>query len=272
MGTLAYERRTDGKDRPPWRMMIWAVLRGYVIALVFLAAALAVLAFLGFSTFSADSVEPGPWVVDSLWSLAADLYFAACVVVFTSFVIYISATTTLKRRVSPLVVLGSVALTGYAPFLYLRWLESSVLALILTAAAVRYFGIDRQHSLRLGRAGLVVLAVLFGAGTLVALGYAASHPLLLSETGGGSSNDLRYVSAELRNNGFADLRITAVQTQSSVVGGVPFERRELVGAVVSGRDDVRISYPESACPLSVVVRYELGGRNFEQRFVTNRCD
>ena len=267
MTTVAYL-----EDRPAWTTTIWAVFRGYVIALVFLGIGLSLLSALGLGIVPRGAAEPGPWPVDGVWSVVANAYLYVGVVLFASFVLYISATTTLQRPISPLVVLGAVAVTGYAPYLHLRWLESSLVALLLTAAAIRYLGVDRFHSLRLGRAGLAALLAVLAAGTIATVAYATAHPLVVDETGGGSVDGTEfYVSATMRNNGFADLRITAIEPGTAMAGGVPWDRERLVGRVLSARDEVRISFPQDVCPLDAVVRYELAGRLFEQRLVVDHC-
>ena len=271
MGAVAYD---DGirADRPPWDMTIWAVLRGYILALVCLGVPLTLLWYVGVPLIPSVAAEPGPWPVNGPWSLAADVSVFLVVVLVTTVVIRASAIDKLGRHVSPVVVFVAVALTGYAPFLHYRRVESGLVALLLTAAAVRYLGLGRGHSHRVGRAGAVLFAVVVAAGTLTAAAFALTHPLGMSVTGSGFTDpEHRFLSASLRNGGRTDLRILSVDAPVSLVNGIPWESEKLVGTVVPGRDEITISFAERACPFEAVVRYELGGRHFAQRLVLDHC-
>jgi hypothetical protein len=272
VGAFAYDPGGI-QERPSWGSTIWAVLRGYIFALVVLGVPVTVLWYAGVPLIPEAASEPGPWPIEGPWSIAADASLFVVVVSIASLIIHWSAAGTLGRPVSPLVVLAAVALTGYAPFLSYRWVESGVLALLLTVAAVRYVGVDRDHSLQVGRAGLALIVAILAAGTLTATAYALAHPLGLSETGGGFMVDEehRFVSADLRNGGWGDLRIVSVESDAAPVRGVPWEAERFAGTVIPARGEISISFAERVCPFEAVVRYELAGRAFTQRLVLDHC-
>jgi hypothetical protein len=271
VGAVAYERAGSKPERPPWGATIWHVFLGYAYTIFFVGIPLVLLSHIGLLPLPARGPEPGPWPAHGAWSVAADISAFLLIVLAASFFVQGSVAERFRRPVSPLVVLAAVAATSYAPFLRYRWVGSGLVALLLTAVAIRYLAVGRSHSLRLGRPGLVVAVAVVAAAALTAASYAFTHPLSVTTSGSGSWAEERIVIADLRNGGRGDVRIVAVDADAAISRGWAPPAGPLVGSELSGRSTVEISFPQRACPLDAVVTYELAGRTFEQRLVLDRC-
>ena len=236
------------REPPRWWPVISGVFVGYLWALITLGLAALALGALGLLNAGAGNVYPrallaGPFQPYGAWALTANAVIAFAVLAVTTAFVVRSVRERLGERPSPSLVFLTLALTGYAPFLFFsgRLRLSGLIGLFLTAALVRWVALP-------GRAPADLLAraaerfprpadrrslwFLAGAGSVVGVGivvgYGLLHPLDVYRTDIGSAQWQRkiddrpyairrvkpgktYTAAlAVRNGGFADLRLTAV--------------------------------------------------------------
>jgi hypothetical protein len=228
-------------ETPGWWPVISGVFLGYLCALLVLGVIGLVLDILGVVTWPRGSDGEGwlggPFEPDGPWSVFSDALLAFTVLAVTSFMVASQLSDRIQLRVSWLVTFAVLCVTGYVPFFFFegRLRLSGLLGLLLSAALIRWFGIegtqpadflangsrrllaDPRRRRRLVFAVAVGWAAALGAG----VAYGVTHPVRVS--GGsaygpavtidgrdyslyrGEPGKTRVVSVFLHNNGFADV-------------------------------------------------------------------
>jgi hypothetical protein len=241
--------------RPGWWPVIVGVFLGYLWSLIVLGAAaliltegLGVIPWSSGATSDGSSPLPGPFEPDGAWSLFANGVIAVTVVAAAAALVTRVVSKRVGERVSLALVFIVLAVTGYAPFLYLegRFRLSGVAGLLVAAALIRWFAVGDGAAVRfVGAAGdrfrlsqprtrrllVVVASVAWSASAGVAVAYGLTHPL-----GSGAAVDyspshyrMRTIGGEeyylyrgplgtpasyavdVRNVGFADLTVEGVE-------------------------------------------------------------
>jgi hypothetical protein len=264
VATVTYEPH-EWVEAPSFWRVFWAVLRGYVLALCTLGIPYIAFSQLGFLDEEQAISTPGPFPVTGIWSLDADLVLAAVAVLVGAFWIRREVRDAAWRPVSLPIVVGVVALTGYAPMLGLRPVElSGIVALPVSAWLIRRFAVGRDHPLRLPRRVAAAAALL---GLLVVCSYVVFHPLTSGGFGsGGSPSGGSFQSVELRNSGFADLRVLSVTGAPLVDAGIGGPRL-VPPATLAARSSAWIALSGNPCSTrTVTVRFAVLGRTSSRPF------
>jgi hypothetical protein len=161
--------------RPPsFLRVLCAVLLGYVIAGITLFVL--ALPLLAIDWLPRPFANPGPYPVDGAWSLDADLVVAAVIVLYAAWWIRRLVADAARGPVSFGVVVGAVAVTGYAPALALRPAAlSGTVALVASTWIIRRYAVGTElpfsrPSWRAWLAFAVVCVLVFGS-------YRVYHPL-----------------------------------------------------------------------------------------------
>ncbi|HXV58415.1 MAG TPA: hypothetical protein VD704_11150 [Gaiellaceae bacterium] len=237
--------------RPAWWPVVVGVFLGYVWAALLLLPAVLVAGLLGLVPWddgpgASGSLLPGPFVPDGAWSLLANAVVAFTVVAVAAWAVTRVVRERLGAPVSSPLVFGALAVTGYAPFLYLegRFRLSGLFGLLVAAGLVRWLAVGdtpaasalarargrlvaagRWRRLVVGAAAAWALAVLltaaYGLSHPLAAGYAVEHEpsgsvartiggeavrLFDGPAGAGAAYEL-----DLRNAGFAELEVSGVE-------------------------------------------------------------
>jgi hypothetical protein len=197
---VASYRETPAPARAGWRRVIVGVFLGYLWSLIMLGVAALVLTE-GVGLIPWSSVDghttsplPGPFQPDGTWALFANAVVAVTVVAVAAALVSWVVSEHVGERVSRPIVLVVLAVTGYAPFLYLdgRFRLSSIAGLLVAAALIRWFAISNGLVVRFIEAAearllpsaarirwllLVVVVAAWSASAAVAAAYGLTHPL-----------------------------------------------------------------------------------------------
>ena len=182
---LALPRSPDAKpwSAPPWWPVIWATFLGYLLALVFGFVAWVALLLSGVvhsgGTWGAYPEVPleWPYLSNGLWSVLANGVFIVAGLGLAAWTVQRLVDGKTRHEVSFTAVFATLVVTGYAPAVAYPGLLpfNGILALVATAALVRWLALDRSPPSR-GRwrvAGFGLAAVAASA----AVAYGVFHPL-----------------------------------------------------------------------------------------------
>ena len=200
MSGVALEVRVGSTSRSFFRLLL-AVVLGYIGALVTLGLAAVGLMFLWL--LPRPWVQPGPFPIDGVWSLAADFVIALAVVFVAAWWIRRMAARAVHGPVSFGVVALAVALTGYVPAFLLEpaGFFLGILALPVMPWFIRRYAIGR--TLPIPRVSWRVWLALGVVGLAVVGSYRIYHPFVATL----ASNSGEFT---VRNSDWANMTILRV--------------------------------------------------------------
>jgi hypothetical protein len=266
-----YHRRTSTVAqavrplRPGWLVTGWALLVGYVWAALLLALPALVLFWLGLIDHNAGPRRPpglvvAPYYPGGAWAVVTDLAVGAVVIAVTGLAIHGSVLRRTGYAVPRRVVLAALAVTGWAPYLGFHALAlSGGAAFVSTLVLLRWKAAPTAKS-EPEPWPVKQLALLIAITAVLVLGYATFHPLRTTGLGVFSdSNGRNGMIMEVRNSGFASVKIVGVDTPATTEA-FPLFRRRLVETVIRPHTKLTI-FLRATCPPTVVhLRYRLLGR------------
>jgi hypothetical protein len=245
------------KQRSFGRILL-AVVLGYVGAVITFGLAALPLLFLW--AMPRPWVWPGPFPIDGVWSLAADIVVAALIVLVTAWWIRRMVESAVRGHVSLAVVALPVAVFGCIPVLVAPagFLSSVIIAPLVTTWVVRRYAVDPES--RLPKLSWRVCVALAVVGFVVLGSYRVYHPLV---TAGLPADPADFT---LKNSDWANMTILRVD------GGVikPAEgriHRLKLPYALRGRRDIGVYSNGRPCVRhEVVITYSVLGVTSTQRF------
>jgi hypothetical protein len=193
-------RGARGTRRPGYLKLLPGVLGGQLVGGVMLYAVVALLAFSSLAGVSASNLSLYlPWTVDGVWSLAADLGWAALVLALVVPRVHAGVGRRAKEPPALEWTAVSVAVGGYGPLLLIHASGPGVAAvsilvtpLLLRALAYDRGGSARGYHVRLHRRSWLGLGA---AIAVVILPFSLTHPFLAQGTQTFGGGPLRSATA-----------------------------------------------------------------------------
>ena len=153
-----------------------------------------------------------------------------------------------------------MAVTGWAPYLGFHVLAvSGGASFVSTLVLLRWKAVPTTASEPEPWPVKQLVALLATAAVLV-LSYAAFHPLRAAGLGTFSdSNGRREMTIDIRNSGYAGVKIVGVDTPAGT-GAFPFFRQPLAGTAIRPHATLTVLLRPTCPPTVVHIRYRLLGR------------
>ena len=255
--------------RPGWLVTGWALLVAYVWAALLLALPAIALLWLGLVDHNSGPRRPpgvvvAPYYPGGAWAVATDLAVGAVVIAVTALAVHGSVLRRTGYAIPRRTALAALAVTGWAPYLGFHVLAvSGGASFVSTLALLRWKAVPATAS-EPEPWPVKQLVLLLATAAVLVLSYAAFHPLRTAGLGVFSDSNARTgMTVDVRNSGFADVKIVGVDTPAGT-GAFPFFRQPLAGMVIRSHTTLTVFLRKNCPPTVVHLRYRLLGRDWTE--------
>lgn len=251
--------------RPGWLVTGWALLVGYIWAALLLALPAIALLWLGLVDHNSGPRRPpglvvAPFYPGGAWAVVTDLAVGAVVIAVTALAIRGSVLRRTGYAIPRRTALAALAVTGWAPYLGFHVLALGGGASFVATLVVLRWKAGPDTASEPEPWPVKQLVLLLATATVLVLSYTAFHPLRTAGLGVFSDSNARTgMTVDVRNSGFADVKIVGADTPAGT-GAFPFFRRPLAGTVIRPHTTLTVLLRTTCPPTVVHLRYSLLGR------------